>query len=131
MRRSKVQFQKGMNLSNSLAEYGTQAQREQGRSLQGDVQLDDANWGGRRRCYMRGRGSRGETPFVAAVATNLESGRHLSRYLLEFTYRFNRRFDLAGMVESMGAAAALMPPMPCRFVKLAEARWQSRFALTE
>lgn len=188
-------------------------EREQGRSLEGVVQLDDAYWGGRRRGYKRGRGTRGKTPFVAAVATDPRSGkpltmrmdrvrgfrrrelgrwsrkhlaagahvrtdglrcfaaveqagctheplvtggikgrqrrkafiwvdtmlgnvknamqgtyhairaRHLPRYLAEFTYRFNRRFDLPGMAESLGTAAVLTPPMPCRFVKLAEAHW--------
>ena len=49
--------------------------------------------------------------------------KHLPRYLAEFTYRFNRRFDLAGMVESLGTAAVLTPPIPYRFAKLAEAHW--------
>ena len=188
-------------------------EREQGRLLDGVIQMDDAYWGGRRRGYKRGRGTRGKTPFVAAVATDPASGKpltmrmdrvkgfrtreigrwsrkhlkigahvrsdglacfnavqqagcthealvtsgpkgrqrrkafvwvdtmlgniknamhgtyrairakHLPRYLAEFTYRFNRRFDLAGMVGRLGAAAALTPPMPYRFVKLAEAHW--------
>ncbi len=188
-------------------------EREQGRSLDGVVQMDDAYWGGRRRGYKRGRGTRGKTPFVAAVATDPVSGKplsmrmdrvkgfrqreigrwsrkhlkagahvrsdglacfasvrqadcthealasggpkgrqhrkafvwvdtmlgniknamhgtyraigakHLPCYLAEFTYRFNRRFDLAGMVGRLGAAAMLTPPMPYRFVKLAEVHW--------
>lgn len=188
-------------------------EREQGRKLQGVIQMDDAYWGGRRRGYKRGRGTRGKTPFVAAVETDPVSGKpltmrmdqvkgfrsreigrwsrkhltsgahvrsdglwcfsaveqagcsheplvmsgpkgrqrrksfvwvdtmlgnvknaitgtyhairakHLPRYLSEFTYRFNRRFDLAGMVARLGAAAALTPPMPYRFVKLAEVHW--------
>lgn len=188
-------------------------EREQGRSLDGVIQLDDAYWGGRRRGYKRGRGTRGKTPFVAAVATDPASGKpltmrmdrvkgfrareigrwarrhlksgahvrsdglacfnavqlagcthealvtsgpkgrqrrkafvwvdtmlgniknamhgtyrairakHLPRYLAEFTYRFNRRFDLAGMVGRLGAVAALTPPMPYRLVTLAEAHW--------
>ena len=188
-------------------------EEEQGRKLQGVIQLDDAYWGGRRRGYKRGRGARGKTPFVAAVETDPATGRplrmrmdrvrafrsreigrwskkhlhheahvrsdglwcfgavkkagcsheplptsgakgrkhrkslvwvdtllgnvknaitgtyhairakHLPRYLAEFTYRFNRRFDLAGMVESLGAAAALTPPMPHRLVTLAEVHW--------
>lgn len=188
-------------------------EREQSRSLDGVIQMDDAYWGGRRRGYKRGRGTRGKTPFVAAVATDPASGKpltmrmdrvkgfrsreigrwsrkhlksgahvrsdglacfnavqqagcthealvtsgpkgrqhrkafiwvdtmlgniknamhgtyrairakHLPRYLAEFTYRFNRRFDLVGMVGRLGTAAALTPPMPYRFVKLAEAHW--------
>lgn len=45
-------------------------------------------------------------------------GKHLPRYLAEFSYRFNRRFDLAGMLASLGRAAAHTPPLPYRFVKL-------------
>jgi transposase-like protein len=188
-------------------------EREQGRALRGVIQIDDAYWGGRRRGYKRGRGTRGKTPFVAAVATDAQSERpfrmrmdrlkgfrrreisrwsrkhlaggahvrsdglacfaavehagctheplvisgskgrvrrkglvwvdtvlgnvknamhgtyhavrakHLPRYLAEFAYRFNRRFDLAGMLARLGTAAALTPPMPYRLVKLAEAHW--------
>jgi ribosomal protein L37AE/L43A len=188
-------------------------EREQGRKLVGLVQMDDAYWGGRRRGYKRGRGTRGKTPFVAAVQTDPKSGKplfmrmdrvrgfrsreierwsrkhlaahthvcsdglacfaavmkadcsheplitsgpqgrrrrkafvwvdtvlgnvknalqgtyhaldpkHLPRYLAEFTYRFNHRFDLAGMVMRLGRTAALTPPMPYRLVKLAEVHW--------
>lgn len=49
--------------------------------------------------------------------------KHLPRYLAEFTYRFNRRFDLAGMLARLGTAAALTPPMPYRLVRLAEVHW--------
>ena len=50
-------------------------EREQGRALEGVIQMDDAYWGGRRRGYKRGRGTRGKTPFVAAVATDPDSGK--------------------------------------------------------
>lgn len=49
--------------------------------------------------------------------------KHLPRYLAEFCWRFNQRFDLAGMLERLAAAAAQTPPMPYRLVKLAEAHW--------
>ena len=188
-------------------------EREQGRPLAGVIQIDDAYWGGRRRGYKRGRGTRGKTPFIAAVATDPTSGiptamrmdrvkgfrteeigrwsrkhlvpdshvcsdglacfaavvqadctheplvtsgpkgrkhrkilawvdtmlgnvknavqgtyhsvaaKHLPRYLAEFTYRFNRRFDLASMVGRLGSAAVRTPPMPYRFVTLAEVHW--------
>ena len=191
----------------------TMLERERGRSLRGVIHLDDAYWGGRRRGYKRGRGSRNKTPFVAAVATHPDSGKplfmcmdrvrgfrgrelgrwsrqhlvagaqlrsdglrcfaavkqagcthqplrtsgragrqhreamiwvdtmlgnvknamqgtyhairakHLPRYLAEFSYRFNRRFDLAAMVGRLGRAATVTPPMPYRLVKLAEAHW--------
>ena len=48
---------------------------------------------------------------------------HLPRYLAEFCWRFNHRFDLAGLLERLGAAAAATPPMPYRLVKLAEVHW--------
>jgi hypothetical protein len=191
----------------------TMLEREQGRSLRGVVQLDDAYWGGRRRGYKRGRGTRNKTPFVAAVATDPDSGKplvmrldrvrgfrrrelacwsrkhlvagahvrsdgphcftavkqagctlqllrtsgptghlhrqgriwvdtmlgnvknamhgtyhairakHLPRYLAEFSYRFNRRFNLAGMIGRLGRAATVTPPMPYRLVRLAEVHW--------
>jgi hypothetical protein len=187
-------------------------EREEARQLTGLVQIDDAYWGGRRRGYKRGRGTRGKTPFVAAVQTD-SAGRpqrmsfnrlkgfrsreiarwsrarlargtrvhsdglacfaaveqagcthkptvmngpgvarrrlaltwvdtmpgnvknaihgtyhairpkHLPRYLAEFSYRFNRRFDLAGMLSRLATAAANAPPMPYRLVTLAEAHW--------
>src|SRR5215475_6113184 len=49
--------------------------------------------------------------------------KHLPRYLAEFCWRFNHRFDLAGLLERLAAAAAQTPPMPYRLVKLAEAHW--------
>ena len=49
--------------------------------------------------------------------------KHLPRYFAEYTYRFNRRFDLAGMIGRLGAAAVLTLPMPYRLVNLAEAHW--------
>jgi hypothetical protein len=44
-------------------------EREATKPLAGWIQLDDAFWGGRRR-GKRGRGARGKTPLVAAVATD-------------------------------------------------------------
>lgn len=49
--------------------------------------------------------------------------KHLPRYLAEFCYRFNRRYNLAEMLPRLGFAAARTPPMPYRLVKLAEAHW--------
>lgn len=47
--------------------------------------------------------------------------KHLPRYLAEFCYRFNRRFDLAKLVERLGRAAIATPPLPYRLARLAEA----------
>jgi transposase-like protein len=49
--------------------------------------------------------------------------KHLPRYLAEFSYRFNRRFDLASMIPRLVSAAAQTPPMPYRLVTLAETHW--------
>jgi hypothetical protein len=187
-------------------------ERDAKRRLTGAVQLDDAYWGGRRRGYKRGRGSRGKRPLVAAVELDPEghphrmrftcvrgfrrrelvrwsqrfpvpgthvlsdglrcfsgvtaSGcthqsvilnrpdqqrrrralkwlntvlgnlknalqgthhaiaqKHLPRYLAEFSYRFNRRFDLSALPARLAFAAARTPPMPYRLIKLAERHW--------
>lgn len=49
--------------------------------------------------------------------------KHLPRYLAEFSYKFNRRFDLAGMVDRLIYISARTAPMPGRLLKLAELRW--------
>lgn len=46
--------------------------------------------------------------------------KHVSRYLAEFEYRFNRRFDLAAMMPRLGYVAVRTPPMPYRLLKLAD-----------
>jgi hypothetical protein len=47
-------------------------ERDAARPLAGLIQIDDAYWGGRRRGYKRGRGTRGKTPFVAVVQTDAQ-----------------------------------------------------------
>lgn len=49
--------------------------------------------------------------------------KHLPRYLAEFSYRFNRRLDLANLLPRLAVAATRTPPMPYRLVKLAETHW--------
>lgn len=51
------------------------------------------------------------------------SQKHLPRYLAEFEYRFNRRFDLSVLFKQLIADSIKTPPMPCRTLKLAEAYW--------
>ena len=46
--------------------------------------------------------------------------KHVPRYLAEFEYRFNRRYDLAAMIPRLAWAATRTPPMPYRLLKLAE-----------
>ena len=47
--------------------------------------------------------------------------KHLPRYLAEFCYRFNRRFDLRQMLPRLAYVAVRAPPMPYRLLTLAEA----------
>jgi len=47
--------------------------------------------------------------------------KHLPRYLAEFCFRFNRRFKLEAMIPRLGYAAVRTPPMPFRFLRMAEA----------
>jgi transposase-like protein len=46
--------------------------------------------------------------------------KHLPRYLAEFCYRFNRRFQLQDMLSRLAYVAVRTPPMPGRLLKLAE-----------
>lgn len=48
------------------------------------------------------------------------SKNHLPRYLAEFCYRFNRRFQLEDMIPRLGYIAVRTPPMPGRLLKMAE-----------
>ena len=47
--------------------------------------------------------------------------RHAPRYLAEFCYRHNRRFQLEDMIPRFGYMAVRTPPMPGKLLKLAEA----------
>lgn len=49
--------------------------------------------------------------------------KHLPRYLAEFCWRFNRRFDLTNLLPRLAVIATRTPPMPYRLVKLAESHW--------
>jgi hypothetical protein len=48
------------------------------------------------------------------------NSKHVPRYLAEFEYRFNRRYDLAAMIPRLAWASVRTPAMPCRLLKLAE-----------
>lgn len=47
-------------------------------------------------------------------------GQHAPRYLAEFEYRFNRRYDLKVMLTRFLTVAARTPPMPYRLLKMAD-----------
>ena len=48
------------------------------------------------------------------------SSKHVPRYLAEFEYRFNRRYDLAAMIPRLCWAGVRTAPMPYQPLKLAE-----------
>jgi ribosomal protein L37AE/L43A/transposase-like protein len=66
-------------------------------------------------------------PWVNTILGNLKSNLrgvtrwvgkvHLDRYLAEFQYRFNRRFDLKAILPRLVAAAVGTPAMPFRLLK--------------
>ncbi len=45
------------------------------------------------------------------------SPKHRPRYLVEFQYRFNRRYDLAGIMTRLAHRSVRTPPFPYRLVK--------------
>ena len=46
--------------------------------------------------------------------------KHIVRYLAEFEWRFNNRFDLAAMIPALGRAAVAAKPAPYTWLKLAD-----------
>nr|WP_246721632.1 transposase [Methylosinus sp. H3A] len=58
---------------------------------------------------------------AAIVGTYRAVGKkHLPRYLAEFEYRFNRRYDLADMIPRLAVVATATAPMLYRLLKLAD-----------
>ena len=51
------------------------------------------------------------------------SKKHIPRYLAEFEYRFNRRYNLKDILPRLLRVCTYTPPMPQRLLKLAEASW--------
>ena len=51
--------------------------------------------------------------------------RYAGRYLAEFAYRFNRRYELADLVPRLVYVAARTPPLPERLLTLAGTAGQS------
>lgn len=51
------------------------------------------------------------------------SENHLTGYLTEFSYRFNRRFRLGEMISHLAAEAIYTPPILQRLLKVAEIAW--------
>ena len=51
------------------------------------------------------------------------SKKHVPRYLAEFCYRFNRRFELGEMISRLAYIAVRTAPIPQRLLKLPEIQW--------
>ncbi|TWA72628.1 transposase-like zinc ribbon protein [Azospirillum brasilense] len=51
------------------------------------------------------------------------SRKHAPRYLAQFQWRFNRRFNLKEILTRLAYAAVRTPPMPAHLLKMAESRW--------
>jgi len=49
--------------------------------------------------------------------------KHVPRYLAEFQYRFNRRYDLKGMMKRLLYSSVRTAPMPTRLLSVAENAW--------
>jgi len=83
--------------------------------------MDDAYLGGERP-GKRGRGVEHKFPFVAAVQTDEERHPRAACCLrmAEFKYRFNRCYDLKAIIRRFLTVAARTPPMPYRFLEIAE-----------
>jgi hypothetical protein len=62
----------------------------------------------------------GQHPMILVSSKRAVGDKHVPRYLAEFEYRFNRRYDLAAMMPRLGYVAVRTPPMPFRLLKLAE-----------
>ena len=58
------------------------------------------------------------------------NSKHVPRYLAEFEYRFNRRYDLAAMIPRFTWASIRTIPMPYRLLKLAELYCSGQLANT-
>ncbi len=46
--------------------------------------------------------------------------KHVPRYLAEFEYRFNRRYQLETMINRLAYVSLRTPPMPYQLLKLAD-----------
>ena len=78
-------------------------ERNQGKPLDGRIEMDDAYLGGERSGGKRGRGSPGKTPFVAAVETTEDGKAH--RVKLRRVRRFTKKNikKITGRIVTRGA----------------------------
>lgn len=57
---------------------------------------------------------------LAGTYHAVKFAKYAHRYLAEFQYRFNRRFDLSRILQRLVAAAVHTPPQPRRLIRMAE-----------
>jgi hypothetical protein len=60
------------------------------------------------------------TPALAGTYHAFDFAKYAHRYLAEFQWRFNRRFDLRRILQRLAVAAACTAPQPRRIIRLAE-----------
>jgi len=65
---------------------------------------------------------------VAGTYHAFDHAKCARRYLAEFAYRFNRRFDLAGMLPRLLRALVSTGPLPVRMLRCSEVCAQSGFS---
>ena len=58
---------------------------------------------------------------MAGTYHTFDHARYAARYLGEFAYRFNRRFDLPAMLPRLLRAVASTKPLPLKLLRLSEA----------
>ena len=61
--------------------------------------------------------------------SSVETSRYAGRYLAEFGYRFNRRYQLVDLVPRLAYVAVRTPPLPYRLQALAGTAGQSGIVL--
>jgi hypothetical protein len=57
---------------------------------------------------------------LAGTYHAVKFAKYAHRYLAEFQYRFNRRFDLRRILQRLATAAVCTSPQPRRLIRLAE-----------
>jgi len=97
--------------------------------------LDDCGFKHEVKISAKGSKSQKESLFlwVHTVLGNLKnslrgtyhaiSSKHVPRYLAEFQYRFNRRFNLGNIVSRLSFIALRTPPLLARYLTMAEKGW--------
>ena len=103
MAKNPIQFQPGMGLMSFLEQYGSeQPCREALAKVRWLKGFRCQGCGHTGHCHLKGR----------------DVYQCVQRYLSEFCYRFNRRFDLAALVPRLIVAAARTPPLTYRLATL-------------